>query len=84
VQVTLTSTPAGVTLTLDGQPIVAPFTFMGVVGMQRAIGTTSPQTIGGTNYQFRSWSDRGSPTHTITTPSSNTTITAQFNKRKNG
>jgi glucose/arabinose dehydrogenase len=64
--------------------VVAPFTFTGVVGMQRAIGTTSPQTIGGTNYQFRSWSDRGSPTHTITTPSSNTTITAQFNKRKNG
>ena len=84
VQVTLASTPTGARLTLDGQPVVAPFTFTGVVGMQRAIGTTSPQTIGGTNYQFRSWSDRGGPTHTITTPSTNTTITAQFNKRKNG
>jgi Immunoglobulin domain len=80
VLVTLSSTPAGARLTLDGQPVVAPFTFTGVVGMQRAIGTTSPQTIGGKNYVFKSWSDGGSLTHTITTPSSNTTFTAQFRR----
>jgi glucose/arabinose dehydrogenase len=80
VLVTLSSTPAGARLTLDGQPVVAPFTFTGVVGLRRAIGTTSPQTIGGKNYVFKSWSDGGSLTHTITTPSSNTTFTAQFRR----
>ncbi len=80
--VTLASSPAGLSLTLDGQPVVAPVTFLGVVGMQRAIGATSPQTIGSTTYEFRSWSDRGAQTHTITTPSSATTFTASYWKRK--
>ncbi len=83
VQVTLSSTPTAARLTLDGQPVVAPFTFTGVVGMRRAIGTTSPQTIGGKNYVFKWWSDRGSLTHTITTPSSNTTFTAEFRRGNN-
>ena len=77
---TLSSTPAGARLTLDGQPVVAPFTFTGVVGMRRSIGAISPQTIGATTYVFKAWSDRGSQTHTITTPSSNTTFTAAVPK----
>jgi hypothetical protein len=81
VQVTLSSTPTGARLTLDGQPVVATFTFTGVVGMLRSIGAISPQTIGATTYVFKAWSDRGSQTHTITTPSSNTTFTAQFQRR---
>jgi hypothetical protein len=83
VEVTLTSTPAGARLTLDGQPVVAPFTFTGVVGMVRSIGTTTPQAIASTNYEFRGWSDHGSLTHTITTPAANTTFTALFRKAKN-
>jgi hypothetical protein len=81
-QVTLAATAAGLTLTLDGQPITAPLTFTGVVGMLRTIGAPSPQVRNGTTYEFRSWSDRGAQTHTITTPTSNATITASYWKRK--
>ena len=42
------------------------------------LGTTSPQTIGGTGYNFGSWSDRGAQTHEITTPERPTTYTATF------
>jgi hypothetical protein len=81
---TLATNPGGLTLTLDGQPSTAPLTFGSVVGMLRTIGASSPQLLGGTNYVFRFWSDKGSQTHTITTPSTNTTITASFRKQKVG
>ena len=38
VNVTLASSPSGASLTLDGQPVTAPFTFTGVAGVQRTIG----------------------------------------------
>lgn len=44
--------------------------------MMRAIGVTSPQIVNGRTLQFRSWSDSGGVTHTITTPSSSKTYTA--------
>ena len=82
VTITLAASPNGPGLTLDGQPVAAPHTFVGVVGMQRAIGAPSPQTVGRFNYTFRSWSDGGAQTHTITTPAANTTYTASFKKGK--
>jgi hypothetical protein len=80
--VTLTSNPAGLGLTLDGQPITAPYTFTGVVGFLRSLGALSPQTLAATSYDFKSWSDRGAQSHTMTTPSSNTTITASYRRPK--
>jgi hypothetical protein len=82
VQVTLTSNPVGLGLTLDGQPITAPYTFTGVVGFLRSIGAPSPQTLAATSYDFKSWSDRGAQSHTMTTPSSNATITASYRRPK--
>jgi hypothetical protein len=78
VQITLASNPSGRGLTLDGQPVTAPTTVTGVVGIIRTIGAPSPQSAGGTTYTFQSWSDGGSATHDITTPSANTTYTATF------
>jgi glucose/arabinose dehydrogenase len=78
--VTLTTNPGGLQLTLDGQPRTAPFAFVGVVGIQRTIGTPSPQAIKNRRFQFSSWSDGGAQTHTITTPVANTTYTARFQK----
>ena len=72
----LASSPTGAALTLDSQPVTAPVSFVSVVGMLRSIGVVSPQTIGGTNYQFTSWSDGGAQTHNITTPAVGTTYTA--------
>src|SRR6185436_10966055 len=56
----------------------APVTITGVVGMERELGATTPQTLGSTQYQFSSWSDGGTSTHRIATPAAATTYTARF------
>jgi len=76
--ITLATSPAGLQLTLDGQPLVAPQSVDGVVGVQRTLGAPSPQTVNGTTYEFVSWSDGGAATHTVATPASSTTYTATF------
>jgi glucose/arabinose dehydrogenase len=79
VNVTIATAPlSSLQITLDGQPQTAPLTFTGVVGVTRTIGTSSPQTSGGSSYTFSSWSDGGAITHDITTPSTNQTFTATF------
>ena len=50
--------------------------------MFRTIGAPSPQAAGRFSYTFRSWSDGGAQTHTITTPAAGTTYTASFKKGK--
>ena len=52
VQVTLASSPSGLSLTLDGQPKVAPHTFLAVVGMQRTLGAPTPQTLAPKTYRL--------------------------------
>jgi glucose/arabinose dehydrogenase len=78
VAVTLASNPTGLQLTLDGQPVTAPHTFTGVVGVIRNIGAVSPQTFGGQNYNFQSWSQGGAATQVISTPATASTYTATF------
>ncbi len=76
--VRIESNIANAQLTLDGAPITAPFEFTGVEGVIRTLGVVTPQTSGGTSYEFVSWSDGGQATHEITTPNDNTTFTALF------
>lgn len=76
-QFTLTTVPAGLALTLDGQPVAAPSTVTGVVGIERDLGAAD-QNFGGRRYAFVGWSDGGAAVHTIATPSANTTFTATF------
>ena len=76
--VTLGSSPNGLQLTLDGVPVAAPYSFIGVVGIQRTIAAVSPQTIGAQTWQFASWSDGGAVSHVISTPSVATTYIATF------
>ena len=78
VQFTLASEPAGLSVTLDGQPQVTPVTITGVVGMERELGVATPQTMGSVEYQFSSWSDAGAVTHRIVTPDAAATYTARF------
>jgi glucose/arabinose dehydrogenase len=75
---TVTTTPAGLQVTVDGQPFATPRTFGSVVGFQRPIGAPAAQPSGGTNYNFSAWSDGGAATHTISTPLANTTYTASY------
>jgi glucose/arabinose dehydrogenase len=76
--VRIESNVANAQLTLDGTPITAPYTFTGVEGIIRSLGVVTPQTSGGTTYEFVSWSDGGAATHEISTPTADTTYTALF------
>ena len=76
--VTLNTSAPGLQLRLDGQPVSVPHTFQGVVGLTRGLEAPSPQSAGGSSYEFVSWSDGGAQTHNIATPASNTTYTATY------
>jgi glucose/arabinose dehydrogenase len=78
----LASSPSGLQLTLDGQPVTAPHTFEAVVGMTRTLGVISPQTLRRKQYGFVSWSDGGAATHDITVPVGDTTYTATFRRNR--
>jgi glucose/arabinose dehydrogenase len=76
--ITLRTNPTGLQVTLDGQPVTTPASVTSVIGVRRTLGVVSPQNVGGTYYVFSSWSDGGSATHTVTTPSAATTYTATY------
>ena len=76
--ITLSTVPPGLSVTLDGQPVIAPVTVTSVVGIVRTLGVVTPQTSGAVTYSFESWSDGGAATHTIATPGTNTTYQAVY------
>jgi len=76
-QVTLATVPAGLQLTLDGQPITGPHVFTGVQGIERDL-VAAEQVFNGHRYTFANWSDGGAAAHTISTPTATTTYTATF------
>jgi hypothetical protein len=79
VSVTVTTSPAGRSIAVDGTTYTAPQTFNWTIGSSHTIAVSSPQTgAAGTRYVFSSWSDGGAQSHTITAPSSSTTYTAAF------
>jgi len=71
--ITIDSNIPGTEILLDGSPQTTPYSFVGVVGVERTIGVTTPQTLGGQGYEFNSWSDGGAVSHVVATPSTNTT-----------
>jgi glucose/arabinose dehydrogenase len=76
---TFATQPAGLKISLDGgSSRITPFTVTGVVGIIRSIAAPTPQTLNGTSYNFQSWSDGGARSHEISTPSVDTTYTANF------
>ena len=77
-EIALVSEPSGLELLLDGQPTASGTTVESVVGVERMLGTPSPQQIGNTVYEFQSWSHGTNQSHTIATPATDTTFTANF------
>lgn len=55
VTTTVQSVPAGLTVMLDGQPRVAPFTFDTVADVGRSLSAPLTQTFDLTPYRFESW-----------------------------
>ncbi|MGI9108194.1 MAG: PQQ-dependent sugar dehydrogenase [Pyrinomonadaceae bacterium] len=80
--ITLATSPAGLQVTLDGQPRPDGYFELNVVNLQRTLGVVSPQTINGVAYNFVSWSDNGAATHNVNVPGANTTYTAVFAKAR--
>jgi hypothetical protein len=80
VQTTITTSPAGLLVSVDGgTATTAPLVETWVPGSSHTITTTSPQTGGtGVQYVWSNWSDSGAISHSITVPSSATTYTATF------
>ena len=79
VSIGFTTSPAGLSITVDGTPYTSPQTFSWVPGSSHTIATTSPQNpVAGTQYVFLNWSDSGALSHSVTVPASPTTYTANF------
>jgi hypothetical protein len=78
-KMTFVTQPVGLKISLDGQdPRVTPFTVTGVVGIIRSISAPTPQTLNRSSYVFQAWSDGRARSHEISTPSVDTTYTANF------
>jgi glucose/arabinose dehydrogenase len=78
VTLSLASVPSGLTVTLDGQPRVTPFSLVAVSGMERDLGAPPTQTVAGDSLEFVAWSDSGAPLHTVVTPSTDAFYTATY------
>jgi glucose/arabinose dehydrogenase len=77
VRLTLTTSPAGLQVLLDGQPVTAPVVVDSVVGLQRTIDAPE-QNASGVSYGFVGWSDGGAQARAIATPAVDTTYTATY------
>jgi glucose/arabinose dehydrogenase len=75
---TITTSPAGLEVTLDGQPRPTPLVVEGVVGIRRTLGVVSPQSVGDTEYGFAEWSDDGDAEHVVVTPENDSAFVATF------
>ncbi len=76
--VAVTTSPAGLTVTVDNNTYTAPQSFYFTPSSTHTIGVTSPQnSAAGIRSAWSSWSDGGAVSHTITGPFS-ATYTATF------
>jgi hypothetical protein len=75
---TVTSSPAGLSITVDGVPVTTPQTFNWTPGTSHTLTAPSMQGTGGTRYLYSSWAHGGGITQTITAPPSPATYTANY------
>lgn len=78
--ISFATVPAGLKVTLDGQPLLTPKSVISVEGILRTIGVVSPQTVNGVTYAFDHWQHGGTATQTIATPREDIIYTAIFTK----
>jgi uncharacterized repeat protein (TIGR01451 family) len=74
VQVTVTTSPANLIVTVDGSSVSGPHTYTWYVGQQHTIATSTPQS----SLNFQNWSDGGAISHNITVSTATTVYTATF------
>lgn len=76
--ITITTSPAGLSITVDGQLFTAPQLFQWQVGSTHTIAAASLQGSGGTRQMFLNWSDNGAASHVVVAPGVPTTYTANY------
>ncbi len=77
---TLTTSPPGLKIKLDGLALNTPTNVASVVGFIHSLGVVSPQPLNGTNYNFVYWSDAGSTNHDIVTSATDQNYIAGFTR----
>jgi hypothetical protein len=78
VTLTLATNPVGLTLNVDGQPKPGPVAVPSVVGFSRLLDAPLTQTLSNKLWSFFSWTDSLPASHSIFTPTVNTTYTATY------
>ncbi len=75
---TFGTNPPGLQISLDGQPLQTPASVVSVEGMIRTIGVITPQVKDEVIHIFESWSNEGTATQMVVTPTDDLSLTAQF------
>ncbi len=76
---TITTAPAGLTVTIDGTPFIAPATVNWAPGTAHTIGVATTVIVStGTRHIFSNWSDTGGATHLVVAPPNSMTFLATF------
>jgi glucose/arabinose dehydrogenase len=78
IPVTFVTQPAGLQLTVGSGVVQTPVTITAILNSRISVTANSPQTSGGSTYQFSSWSDNGAISHDIVPPAGGATYTANF------
>jgi len=81
VGVTLATRPFGRTVTANGTTVTGPTTVTSWAGYQLRLAVPAQTDALGRAYGFDRWSDGGASSHTVTTPSAATTLTADLSLR---
>ena len=69
---TFQSSPVGAQIVVGGTTVTTPYVATVIAGSAVTVSVVSPQTVGGTLYQFAAWSDGGAQSHTVATGASQT------------
>jgi PKD domain len=80
VSLSFASSPSGLQLTLNGNVFTTPYAKSVIQGSVNGVAAATPQTLGGSTYDFGSWSDGGARVHSLTA-NGNQALTATFTKR---
>ncbi len=76
--ITINTEPTGLTLNLDGQPFVTPYSVLSVEGMYRMLNAPYSQMYGQTQMMFTNWNSGGPLTQTFQTSVIDITYLANY------
>ena len=80
-ETTITTTPEGLPLTVDGQPVISPQSFSWAPNSTHTISAPEGQGVS-PRYVFARWTDRGGLSHTIVASPDTTVYCAQYSVRQ--